>query len=347
MTFQVDAARSGYGLDRLQAFYRDVQAAGEALPGVTSVGYAWVPVLSGREADYDVVVEGRLGVNPDAQAFVNMVSPDYCQTMGLVLIDGRDFDVRDQGRKTTIAIVNRAFAEHFFGDQSPIGRHIGLFLGPGSQPDMEIVGLVENSLYEGPRQGVRRQVYLPFAQSSLPYAASFYVRTATPAAATYAVLTHAIQKLDPAMPIYEMKTLQTQLDETLGTERLTATLSAAFAGLATVLAAVGLYGVLALAVVRRTKEVGVRMALGASRISVLWMVLREALTLLAAGLAVGIPCAYAVGRYLSSQLFDVAPTDIRVAAAAGAILLAVTGAAALAPARRATAIDPIRALRHE
>jgi predicted permease len=348
ITFQVDPARNGYSLARLKAFYEQVQESIRRLPGVKSAGYSWIPVLSGREADWDVLVEGHpFNDGDNRQAFVNSLSPGYWPTMGLALLAGRDFDRRDEGRRYTVAIVNRAFAEHFFGDESPIGRHIGFDLGPGAIPDIEIVGLVENSLNEGPRQGVRRQVFLPFAQSNFPYAASFYLRTPAGSGAMYTTLRSKVQELDPAMPVYEMKTLEDQLDETLGTERLTAMLSAAFGVLATILVAVGLYGVMALVVVRRTREIGLRMALGAPQGAVLCMVMREAFGLLGIGLAVGIPCAYWLSRYVSSQLFGVAPTDIRTAVVASVILVVVTAGAGLLPARRASLIDPIRALKHE
>jgi predicted permease len=348
ITFQVDPARSGYSLQRLKDFYKQVQENIRSLPGVKSAGYAWIPVLSGREADWDVVVEGRpFKDGDDRQAFVNCLSPGYWQTMGLALLDGSDFDGRYEGSRFTVAIVNRAFAERFFGDKSPIGRHIGFDLGPGAKPDIEIVGLVENSLNEGPREGVRRQVFLPFAESGFPYAASFYARASAGSGSMYTALRRKVQELDPWMPVYEMKTLENQLDETLGTERLTATLSTAFGALATLLAAVGLYGVMALAVVRRTREIGVRMALGAPQGAVLWMVMKEALALLGIGLALGIPCAYWLSRYVSSQLFGVAPADAWTAAVASVLLAAVTAAAGLLPARRASAIDPIQALRHE
>jgi predicted permease len=348
ITFQVDPARNGYSLTRLKAFYRQAQEDIRSLPGVKSAGYAWIPVLSGREADWDVVVEGRPAKDSDdRQVFVNCMSPGYWQTMGLTLLDGRDFDGRDQGSRFRVAIVNRAFAGRFFGTTSPIGRHIGFDTGPGAVPDLEIVGLVENSLNEGPREGVRRQVFLPFGQSSFPYAASFYVRTSAGSGATWSLLRRKIQELDPAMPIYEMKTLENQLDETLGAERLTAMLSAVFGALATLLAAVGLYGVMALMVVRRTREIGLRMALGAPQGAVLWMVMKEALGVLGIGLAAGIPCAYWLSRFVSSQLFGVAPADIWTAVLAAAILMAVTSGAGLLPAHRASTIDPIQALRHE
>ena len=267
--------------------------------------------------------------------------------MGIPLLTGRDFDNRDAGKKTTVAIVNRKFATHFFGDASPIGRHIGYGNNPKTKLDIEIVGVAQDTLYEGPRDGVHRQVFIPFLQGDFPASASFYVRTTMDSSAMSAELRRKIAALDPAMPVYQMRTLESQLDETLGTERLIATLSAAFGILATLLAALGLYGVMAFAVARRTREIGLRMALGAQRGAVVWMVMREALTLVAIGLAIGMPAAYALSQLVASQLYSVKPTDLGAPALALAILSLVAAAAGFLPARRASTIDPIKALRYE
>jgi predicted permease len=348
ITFQIDPARSGYSLERLKAFCRQAQENIRSMPGVKSAGYAWLPVLGGRASNYAMSVEGHQATDgEDMQAYVNKLSPGYWRTLGVRLLEGRDFDSRDDGDRVRVAIVNQRFARHFFGDRSPIGRHIGFGVGPSTKLDIEIVGLAEDSLYDGPRQGVRRQVFFPFAQSDLPHAAAFYVRASGGSGAAYTALRKKVQELDPALPIYEMKTLENQLDETLSTERLIATLSAAFGVLATILAAIGLYGVMALTVARRTREIGLRMALGARQGTVLWMVMREALGLLAIGLAVGIPCAYWLSRYVSSRLFGVTPADVPTALIASAILAAVAAGAALLPALRASSIDPIQALRHD
>jgi predicted permease len=347
ITFQVDPAHSGYSRPRLNAFYRQALESVRALPEVRSAGYAWVPVLSGREADWDIVAEGRPRDDRDTQAWVNGISPGYWRTMGTPLLEGRDFEDGDVAGRPKVAIVNRTFARHFFGGRSPIGRRVTLDTGRGAQPDTEIVGLVADSLYEGPRQGVRRQIFFPFAQMNQSVGAAFYVRTSGDPAGTFAVLRRKIHELDAAMPVFEMKSLEDQLDETLGTERLSATLSAAFGALATLLAAVGLYGVMALTVARRTREIGLRMALGARQGALLWMVMREAFGILGLGLAMGIPCAYLLSRYVASQLFGVVPADPGTAVVASIALLAITAAAALVPARRASRIDPIQALHHE
>ncbi len=348
ITFQVDPGLNGYSVERIKTFYQEALDNIRATPGVTAASFAIVPLLSGDEWDSTIGVEGHQPKDgEDMQGFMNAVSPLYFKTMGVPLLEGRDFDNRDRGGKMNAAIVNRAFAAHFFGGRSPIGRRIGFGTGPKSKLDMEIVGMVDNSLYEGPREGVHRQVFVPFGQSDFPAGAAFYVRTSMASSTMFGVLRRKVAGLDPSMPVYAIKTLEAQLDETLSTERLIAILSAAFGGLATLLAALGLYGVLAFVVARRTREIGLRMALGAGRGAVVWMVMREALMLLALGLAVGVPSAYLLSRYIGSQLFGVKANDVWTAALALAILGAVTAGAGLLPARRASAIDPIKALRYE
>jgi predicted permease len=349
ITFQVDPALNGYTVPRLLAFYQQALESIRSLPGVKSAGFGAVAVLAGNEWDSTMSVEGHKSRDgEDMQAFMNAISPGYFQTMGVPLLEGRDFDRRDEGGdKFKAAIVNRKFATHFFGDKSPIGRHVGFGDGPKSKQDIEIVGVTEDSLYEGPRDGVHRQVFVPLAEGGYPASVSFYVRTSLDSASMFAAVRRKVQELDRSMPIYEMKTLENQLDETLSTERLIAALSAAFGMLATVLAAIGLYGVMAFVVARRTKEIGLRMALGAAQGSVVWMVLRESLLLLAIGLALGIPSALLLSHYVSSQLFGVKSNDVGTAIAALAILAAVATGAGFLPARRASAIDPIKALRYE
>ena len=348
ITFHVDPALNGYSVERLKAFYTQALENIRAIPGVNAAGFAMVPILSGDEWDSSMGVEGHVAKDgEDIQQFMNFISPGYWNAMGVRLLEGRDFDQRDRGPKTTAAIVNRAFAEHYFPGRSAIGRHIGFGGGPDTKLRIEIVGIVENSLYEGPREGVHRQVFLPFDQSDFPGGVSFYVRTSADSASMFTALRGKIRDLDASMPVYAMKTLEHQLDDTLSTERLIALLSGAFGILATLLAALGLYGVMAFVVARRTREIGLRMALGAQRTEVIWMVMREALVLLGTGLAIGIPVAFWLSRYLASQLFSVKPSDVGTAAVALAILVGVTAGAGLFPARRASGIDPIRALRYE
>ncbi len=350
VTFQISPSLNGYSVQRIHAFNDQLLENLRSAPGVKDVGFASVPLLHGWEWDSSMSVEGhKISDGEDMQAFMNSISPGYFQTMGIPLLAGRDFDARDKGgNKYRVGIVNRKFATHLFGSpENAVGRRAGFGTGPDTKLDIEIVGVVEDTLYEGPREGVRRQMFVSNAQSGFPNSMSFYVRTSMPPQDMYRALRAEVAKIDPALPIYEMKTLETQLDETLGTERLIATLSTAFGLLATLLAAIGLYGVMAFIVVRRTKEIGLRMALGAPQRAVAWMVMREVLILLAIGCAVGIPIAFGLSRYVSSQLFGVQPTDLGTAGAAVLVLTAVTALAGLIPSLRASLIDPMKALRYE
>ena len=354
VSFQVDPAKNGYSVARTRNFYTDALSEIRAVPGVKSTAYAMWPLLNGREWDLTVAVEGHAAQSgEDMQAYYNLVSPGFWQAMGIPLLQGRDFDERDRvdggddPQPWTVAIVNREFAEHFFAGQDPIGRMIGCCHGPGTKPFIRIVGVVENSLFGGPRAGVHRQVFLPYLESASPAAVTFYVSTANPSPPVFATLRGIVAKLDGSMPIYDLKTLENQLDETLSTERLIALLSTVFGALATVLAALGLYGVMAFVVARRTREIGLRMALGAPRSWVLWLVMREVLLLLAGGLFAGVPAAYLLSRYVSSELFGVTPADAWTAAAAIAVLGLVAAVSGFVPARRASAIDPLTALRYE
>jgi ABC-type antimicrobial peptide transport system permease subunit len=177
--------------------------------------------------------------------------------------------------------------------------------------------------------------------------AVFYVRTRNASASAYSLIRNEVKQLDSAMPVYGLKTLESQLDETLLTDRLIALLSGGFGMLATLLASIGLYGVMAFAVARRKKELGIRLALGAQPLFVIWLVMKEVLVLLSIGLAIGLPAALGLGRYVSSQLYGIQGHDPAVAAGTMVLLAAVSSAAGLIPAHRASRIDPILALRHE
>jgi predicted permease len=345
VTFQLSPALSGYDAPRTVSFYEQLLERLRSAPGVVSAGLASVAILAGNEWDSTMGVEGHAARDDeDMQAFMNGLSPGYFATMKIPLLEGRDFTRLDAKEQATVAIVNRRFAEHFFKGKSAIGKHVGWGRGPQSKLTIEIVGVVADSLYEGPREGVRRQVFLPnWGKTS----AAFYVRTQTRSDTTYALVRNQVKQLDATMPVYELKTLEAQLDETLLTDRLIAMLAAGFGLLAMMLATIGLYGVMAFVVARRRKELGLRLALGADRTLVLWLVMKEVLVLLAIGLAIGVPAALGLGRYVSSQLYGINPNDPWIAVTTVILLALVSAAAGMIPAHRASRIDPILALRYE
>jgi predicted permease len=345
VTFRIAPAMNGYTDERVVPFYEELLDRVRSVPAVKHAGYASVSLLSGDEWDSTMSVEGHTSKDgEDMQAFMNSLSPGYFATMGIPVLEGRDFDRRDSATEAKVCIVNRKFARHFFGGKSPIGRHVGWGGGPKTKLNIEIVGMVEDSLYEGPKEGVRRQVFIPhWGDNSVAY----YVRTDQDPSSALTALRAQVKKLDASMPVFEMKTLQAQLDQTLLTERLIAMLSAGFGALATLLASIGLYGLMAFVVARRTKEIGVRMALGAQPGNVLWLVMREVLILFAIGLAIGVPAAFAVGRYVAAQLYGVQANDPWVAGIALILLAVVAALAGLIPAKRASRIDPLLALRYE
>ena len=345
VTFQLAPALSGYDNPRAVQLYQSLLERLRSAPGIKSAALAGVPILSGNEWDSSTSVEGhRPADGEDMQAFMNALSPGYFETMRIPVLEGRDFTLMDVKEDSKVAIVNRRFAEHFFKGKSAVGKRLGRGVRPDTKLDIEIVGVVADSLYEGPREGVRRQVFVPnWGRNS----AAFYVRAMTSSSSAYGVIRNEVRQLDAAMPIYEMKTLEAQLDETLLTDRLVALLSAGFGLLATLLASIGLYGVMAFVVARRRKELGIRLALGAQPGLVIWLVMREVLLLLSIGLAIGIPAAMALGRYVSSQLYGIQGHDPWIATWTMVLLAIVSGAAGFIPARRASRIDPILALRYE
>jgi len=345
VTFQLSPALGGYENQRTVDFYEQLLANLRAVPNVKAAALAAVSILSGDEWDNSMSVEGHQAKDgEDMQAFMNALSPGYFATMGIPLLEGRDFTRQDVKENPKVAIVNRRFAEHFFPGKSAVGRRIGNDTGPKTTLDVEIVGVVADTFYEGPREGVHRQVFVPnWGKGGV----AFYVRTASASGSAYSAIRNEVRRLDATMPVYAMKTLEGQLDETLMTDRLIALLAAGFGLLATVLASIGLYGVMAFVVARRRKELGIRLALGAEPRGVIWLVMREVLLLLAIGLAIGIPTALGLGRLVASQLYGIESRDPFTALATLVLLTLVSAAAGLIPAHRASRIDPILALRYE
>jgi predicted permease len=348
LSFSLNPTLNGYDAQRAKLFFKELQNKLAGLPGVKSAALCIVAPLNFDEWDSTVSVEGYTPKpGEDMQAWQNYVSPHYFETFRIPLYAGRDFTDRDSLGAPKTVIINEKFAHHYFGNRNPIGRHLGMGGDPGTKLDMEIIGVVRDTRYQTMRQEPPPQIFQPYLQNDWSTQMTAYVRTGLGSAQIFPLLRSTVQKMDPNLPVYDMKTEESQRDDVLAVERLAATLSTAFGVLATLLAAIGLYGVMAFLVARRTREIGVRMALGAEAADVIWIVLREVLVLVGIGIAIGLPAALAVSRLLRSQLYGISPSDpVSICSAVvGIALIAVVSG--YLPARRATRVDPVSALRYE
>jgi ABC-type antimicrobial peptide transport system permease subunit len=246
-----------------------------------------------------------------------------------------------------VAIINEAMARRFFTGRNPVGQHFGFGGGKDVKIDIEIVGVVKDSKDIDVREKVSPYVFLSYSQSEHAGNATFYVRTNQDPAALAVSVRNLVEGVDSSLPVYDVKTLTAQVDDIMFTDRLVAVFSLGLGLLASLLAAVGLYGVMAYVVARRTREIGIRMALGATQQSVAWMILREILGMLAAGLVIGLMAAYSIGRVIESQLFGVRASDPFVFLIAAGLLVAVALLAGWLPSRKAASVDPMVALRYE
>jgi predicted permease len=277
----------------------------------------------------------------------NYVAPGFFETLGLPLVAGRDFTPSDASEAPKVAVVNEVFARYFFKDQSPVGRRFGLGRRKDKGYDVEIVGVVRDGKSASLREEPRRFVYVPFTQEPAVGGLTYYVRSSVEPASFGAELRAAVARVDATLPVTRLKTMRAQIGESLFVERMVALLSGAFGLLATVLAAIGLYGVMSYAVAMRTREIGLRVALGADRSQVLRLVLREVAVLAVLGVGLGLPGGYGLGRLIESQLFGLSSRDPLTFGAATLALLATAFAAGLVPALRAARVDPMTALRYE
>ena len=348
LAFDVDPTMSRYDLKWTGDYYRRLHERLSTLPGVESDTFAVVPVLEDNEWDNWVTIEGysaKQDERPDPH--MQFCTPGFFKTLKIPVLLGRDFNERDAAGAPKVGIVNQKFVKRYFGGAAPLGRHLGMGIDPGTKLDIQIVGVVGDTKYESMRDEIPYELYVPSAQQGFANGGTVYVRAQGDPAQLFNTVRTAVRAVDASVPMYDMRTLDNQMEISLLTERLLATLSSVFGCLAALLAALGLYGVMAFMVARRTREIGIRMALGAGQGSVVWMVLRETLTLTGIGVAIGLAGAYAVTRLIQAQLFGVAPTDLLTMAAAALGIAAVTALAGYIPARRATGIDPMSALRWE
>ena len=273
------------------------------------------------------------------------ISPKYFATIGMPLLLGRDFTAADRWGAHKVAIVNETFARHYFAGENPLGRRFGLHQqGP---TDIEIIGVAKDAKYDSLRGNDQQFIYMPYLQDETPGYITADIRTVLAPEAVMPSLRKEVAKVDPNLALFDLETMDARVNQSLFAERVIATLCASFGALATLLASIGLYGVTAFSVARRTREIGIRMALGAGRGRVLRMVLNEVSWMCLAGVGLGIPLAIGLSRFLTSQLYGIAPTDSLTLIFSALTMMLVSLVAGIIPARRAATVDPTIALRYE
>ena len=347
IAFSVNPSLNGYGKDKSRQLYRALFDSVRDTAGVQSSAASAIAVLADDSWDSDITVDSGTA-SPDAiSPNFNLVSRGYLSTLGIPVLAGRDFTPADAASKQRVAVVNQIFVKQYFDRRNPVGHFIGMGTDSGTKTDIQIVGVMKDAKYNSVRTPFRPQVFLDDDQNEDIQQINFYVKTAGDPHGMYGVLRRAVQQVDPNIPVYNLRTLAEQADISIVRERLIASLAAAFALLATVLAAVGVYALIAYSVTRRTREIGIRVALGAANQAVIWIVMREVFALLLAGACIALPAAWALARLIESQLYGVAAHDAVSIAAATLLLAVVSALAGYLPARRALRINPITALGSE
>jgi predicted permease len=360
--FHFDPAGAGYTIATVPEFNERVERDFSALPGVQSVGVALYSTLEGNNWGEGVRIEGRADQGPEAQngSSWDRVSPHFFETVGQPVIRGRGFTDQDTATSRMVAVVNQAFVKKFFSNEDPIGHHFGTFDRKYAS-NYEIVGIVADAKYNNPREPVRPMYFRPMTQLNTTikersaitaetrslFPNSITLRYAGDAASLEPLVRHTLANINPNLTVLDFKTLDYQVAGNFNQERLISRLTSLFGLLALVLASVGLYGITAYSVARRTSEIGLRMALGANRNNVLALVLRAACWQVGLGLALGIPIALLGGRLMSSQLYGVRIYDPLTICAAVLVLSTFAAIAGFIPARRAASIEPMNALRTE
>jgi predicted permease len=346
VTFRVSPQRSGYSKERARALFERIEEELRAVPGAKSVTASMVPLLAGSNWGTNVSVQGfEAGPDTDTHAFYNEIAPGYFRALGIPLLSGREFELTDGQGAAKVAIVNEAFAKKFNLGRDAVGKRMKR--GRGGELDTEIVGLVQNAKYSRVKDVVPPLFFLPYRQDQQVNQLAFYVRTPLEPNSFLKTLSGVMLRVAPEVPLEDVRTMTQQIRENVFLDRFISMLAAAFASLATLLAAVGLYGVLAYTVAQRTREFGLRMALGADAASLRAMVLARVGLLTLAGGGIGLGLALAGGSFAGSLLFEVKGHDPWVLFGSALLLSLVSLLAGLVPALRASQVDPMQALRYE
>jgi predicted permease len=347
LQFRVAPQLNGYDQAHSFAFFQSLEDRIKALPGVLSLSCALEPLISDSDRSSNVTVEGEPpALAGSRQVMRNAIGPGHFSNLGIPLLKGREFTRADATESPKVAIVNETFMRTFFPQGDPLGRHMKF--GGGTDPlNMEIVGVVKDSHHTDVREDVHSFVYIPYSQEKDVGALTYYVRTSQDPSTLATTVHQVVAELDSSLPLTDLRSFEQQIDRQLASDGLIALLAGIFGALAALLAAIGIYGLLAYTVTQRTREIGVRIALGADTRSVRSLILKDVAALMGIGLVLGLPLAYAAGRLIDSLLYGARTLEAQGMAAALAILLLVAMVAAYLPARRATKVDPLVALRYE
>jgi predicted permease len=344
----LDATQNGYAGERLAALYQALLERLPSIPGVANVTATRLPLFAGWVSNGPVTFQGLEPKPGGSVAHYNGVGPSFAETMGLKLRAGRGIDAADVRAGKRVALINEMAAEYFFGAADPVGRRFSFGGRLDLERQYEIIGVIQNAKYNNVRGPFPRTLYVPYtAMPAMLGGLSVQIRTLADPTAILPSVRRVVQELEPGLALANVRTESDQVAEALWQERLLAQLVTAFGALALALACIGVYGTMSYAVSRRTKEIGVRIAIGARTGQVMWQELMRAMRLALIGVAIGLPLALVCSRLVSSQLFGVNATDPTTMGGAMFVLMAVTAAAGFLPARRAAAVDPITALRAE
>ena len=346
--FRLDAQSAGYAEGQFTALHTRIQERLARIPGVSAATFSRVALLSGTRSNRRITVPGYAPAQGESMIFnVNGLAPNFFTALEFPLVLGRDFTDRDTATSPRVAVVSQSFARKFFGDENPVGRRFGVstYPAPGFG-DVEIIGVAHDAKYTGLRETSPSIYYVPATQM-VDGTANYVVRAAADPASVSAAIRTAVSEIDPLLPVTNLRTHEEQIERMSSQERLFARLSGFFGAVALTLACVGIYGLMSYQVLRRTGEIGLRMALGALPAQVLRMILLESLGLVALGVVLGVAAACAASRLVAAMLFGLSPTDPITYGAVAFLLVAVALLASLLPARRASKIDPMVALHAE
>jgi len=346
--FSISPELNGYTPERSRALFERLEDGLSAIPGVSGVTAGMVPLLGDSNWNSSIAVEGfQAGPDTNTTASVNEIAPAYFRTLGVSLASGREFTRADALGAAKVAMVNEAFVKKFNLGRDVVGKRMSTDGAPGAKLDVEIIGLVPNTKYSEVKAKIPPQFFLPYRQDKDLGSLTFYVKTSLDAERALAAIRKVMSQADPNLPLENLQTMTTQARENVFVDRLISTLSSAFAILATLLAAIGLYGVLAYTVAQRTREIGLRMALGAGPQNVRRMIMRQVAWMTLVGGAIGLVAALGLGRQAESMLFELTGYDPMVFAASAVALTLVALGAGFIPALRASRVDPMVALRYE